>query len=275
MFLALLLALTACTDGGAKKVPPDPDAELRDARARLAVLAQATANGTYDAEYRFLQLPSNTAGTIRIRQAPPQYRIDIQSRGGASFFSLKTGTVSCSARNTTQGRKRTCFLVAKPGEPVPQLFDPGVQRLFRDAVADLAENPGNYLVTRVDAPPAATPTGTPTGTSSGTTAPLPPTTTPPATTSPSGTASPSGSTLPTGECFRVERTSANTKSPGTEAGFEDGTYCFAEEGVATSITVASGTLTLVILRGAPEANAFNPPAKVQELPAVSPSPSKK
>lgn len=245
MFLALLLLLTACTD---KKKAPDPDAALREARSRLAVLAGATANAAYDAQYRFVQLPSNTAGRIRIRQSPPQYRIDIIRKEGASFFALKTGVVSCSSKGT----KKTCYRVAGPGQEVPELFDPGVQRLFRDAVEDLAANPDDYLVTPIA--PSATPTVT-------------------ASTTRTPSATPSGSLpIPAAECFRVERTVA-TPDPGEESGFENGTYCFAEQGVATSITVDSGTLTLVKLLGPPTVNAFKPPAKVQRLPSLTPTPT--
>jgi hypothetical protein len=240
VFLVLLLAAVACTGGeDPKPVGPtfDPDAAQRDARARLAVLARATADGAYDAEYRFLQTDSKASGTVRIRQAPPRYRIDIQARRSASFFALMSGVVSCS----TKGTKESCFLVARPGEEVPSLFDPGVQRLFRDAVEQLAADPNAYLVEKVD-PPTPTPSAAP--------------------------------RIPAGECFRVSR-AASTPSPDQPAGFEDGTYCFAEQGVATSITVSSGTLTLVKLGGAPKAAAFKPPAKVQKLPDLSPTPSPK
>jgi hypothetical protein len=250
LLLALLLvALPACT--GDKKPVPDPDAPLKEARARLAVLAQATANGAYDAQYRFLQLPSNTAGVIRIRQSPPQYRIDIVSKDGASFFALKNGIVSCSSK----ARKKTCFLVARPGEEVPALFDPGVQRLFRDAVEELAANPNGYIVRRVEGVPTATPTSvTPTSVT------------------PTPSASPSLLPIPAGECFEVTRT-IQTPDPRQPSGFENGTYCFAEEGVATSIKVQSGTMTLVKLLGPPPAAAFKPPAKVQRLPDLTPSPT--
>lgn len=240
-FLALLL-LTACTE----KEKPDPGAALREARARLAVLAQATADAEYDAQYRFVQLPSNTAGVIRIRQSPPAYRIDIIRTDGASFFALPRGAVSCSSKGT----KKTCYRVSGPGEEVPELFDPGVQRLFRDAVEDLAANPGDYLVTKVDATPAATGSAPPT----------------PA-------ATPSGSLpIPPAECFRVERT-AGTPNPTEEVGFENGTYCFAERGVATSVSVDSGMLTLVKLLGPPPAAAFKPPAHIRDLPKLTPKPT--
>lgn len=251
--LTALLALSACTSG--KK--PDPNAAVARNRARLALLAQATADNSYDASYTFVQSPSNASGLIRIRQVPPQYRIDVISKSsGASFYALTTGTVSCSQKSF----KKTCFLVARPGEEVPALFDPGVQRLFRDAVEDLAANPGDYLV-NLTAPPSGseTPTATPTVT-------------------PSVTPSASGAVLlpiPAGECFAVTR--ASGAPPASEkGGFEDGTYCFSDQGVATYIAVASGTLTLTRLAADPPPKAaFKPSAKVVKLPDLTPTPTPK
>ena len=247
--MLLLLAL-ACTKGDPSPTPSgDPEAA---ARGRLAVLAQKTADGEYDATYRFVQRPSNATGSIRIRQVPPQYRIDVTSKGTASFLSLTTGVVSC----TVKAQGSTCFLVARPGEEVPALFDPGVQRLFRDAVEELAKNPNGYRVSEFT-PPLDT------------SEPTPPVTLTPQ--SPGATPTPSPEPLPVGVCFSVERLA--TPSPGTvAAGFEDGTYCFAERGVATRIEVKSGVLELVALGGAPDATWFAPPARVQQLPALSPTP---
>jgi hypothetical protein len=255
LLLAGLLLVSGCSEDKKAK-EPEGERALREARGRLAVLAQATANGVYDATYRFVQKPSNHTGVIRIRQQPPQYRIDITARDSASFFSLTTGTVSCSQKVQKKKKAKTCFLVAKPGEAVPALFDPGVQRLFRDAVQDLASNPTDYTVTTTT-PPSAPPTTSAT---------------------PSGTPAPSRSAapLPTGECFLVTRA---TEAPATQ-GFEDGTYCFAESGLATSIAVSSGTLTLTEVGGTPHPDAFKPTgiAKVQKLPELTspkPTPSKK
>lgn len=235
ILLAALLVLPACTDSKPKK--NDGDDAKNAARGRLTVLAQATADGSYDATYSFVQQPSNATGTIRIRQDPPQYRIDVTSKSTASFLSLTTGVVSCTIKLP---RGTTCFLVARPGEEVPALFDPGVQRLFRDAVTELAEHPTDYDVTALPA------------------------------TSDSPSAAPSG--VPTGECFLVKRT-ASPATPG--AGFEDGTYCFAEQGIATRIEVESGLLTLKSLGGPPHVNWFTPPATVQQLPSLSATPSPK
>jgi hypothetical protein len=237
--LVLVVAALALV-AGCEKDKADPDAALRAARGRLAVLAQATANGSYDATYRFVQRPSGTAGTIRILQSPPQYRIDVVSKNSATYYSLTSGIVSCSHRGT----KKTCFLVARPGEDPPALFDPGVQRLFRDAVEDLAANPTDYTVRAVPFPSDSV--------------------------SPSTTPSPSATPLPTGECFLVNRAA----SPAPDAGgFEDGTYCMSEQGVATYIDVSSGTLTLTKLGDPPDARAFKPSAKVQKLPDLTPTPT--
>jgi hypothetical protein len=261
--LAALALLPGCTDSPKPKRPA-PGEEEAAARGRLAVLAQKTADGGYDATYRFVQRPSNATGTIRIRQEPPQYRIDVTSKGTASFFALTSGVVSCTIKVP---KGTSCFLVSRPGEEVPALFDPGVQRLFRDAVEELAKHPADYRVTRVGGP-APTPgtsetappaTGTPTATGSAT-APAP---------SASGTPG-----LPAGECFRVERLASAEPSPGTAAaGFEDGTYCFAERGIATQIEVASGVLELTAIGGEPHPNWFIPPAGVQRLPELSASPT--
>lgn len=247
--------LPACTDSKDPK-PGEADV-LAAARGRLAVLAQATADGAYDATYRFVQKPSNATGSIRIRQNPPQYRIDVTSKTTASFMVIAQGVVSCTIKVP---KGTTCFLVAKPGEEVPALFDPGVQRLFRDAVIELAEHPTDYVVVESahpDEPGPSVSSAQPDG--------LTP------------TPMPSGSPLPLGQCFSVER--VKTASPSTiRGGFEDGTYCFAEQGYATRIEVASGVLELVSLGGAPHENWFKPPATVQKLPdlpaSATPTPSK-
>jgi hypothetical protein len=224
------------------------------------VLAQATADGEYDAVYRFVQHPSEAVGVLRIRQVPPRYRIDVTSKGQASFFALDTGVVSC----TVKARATSCFLVAKPGEEVPPLFDPGVQRLFRDAVEDLARHPSDYRIRIVEPSPTTTVSPTPAPTTVAPTGSPAPT--------PTLTAS-SPPPLPTGVCFAVERLSTAPPAPGTTAaGFENGTYCFAEEGVATRIEVQSGVLELVGMGGEPNSTWFIPPAKVQQLPALTPTP---
>jgi hypothetical protein len=251
--LAVLLTCLALAAGCTKDAPPRPDEDpneaARQARGRLAVLAQATANGAYDATYSFVQRETKASGVIRIRQRPPQYRIDVLNADDtASFFALENGFVSCS-RNP---KKKTCFLVARPNEQVPALFDPGVQRLFRDAVSDLATNPTAYTVTVV---PPPTPTASPS----------------PSASPSASSATPAPSAL--GECFQVTKTEA-VPTPTGRGGFENGTYCFSEErGVATLVDVASGTLTLTKVGAAPGDKAFEPITKVLKLPELTPTPT--
>jgi len=128
LVLLLVLTLPACKKDHTPAPTPDPNA----ARDRLAQLADLTAKASYDATYKFAQRGGGGRGTVRIRQAPPQYRIDIATKDVASFYYLRTQVISCSQKGT----KKACFLVARPGEEIPSLFDPGVQRLFRDAVID-------------------------------------------------------------------------------------------------------------------------------------------
>jgi hypothetical protein len=233
LLLALVLLAPACKHN---TTPPaaTPTDDLAAARARLAVLAQATASGIYDATYVFVQQGTNARGTIRIRQRPPFYRIDIARKDTASFFSLHRGIVSCSRK----GKKKSCFLVARPGEEVPALFDPGVQRLFRDAVEDLAAHPDEYAVSRLPGPPSAS-------------------------------SSPAALGVAPGECFLVNRPKPTaTTAPRTRVGFENGTYCFTQDGMATLIDVNSGSLTLVKVGPAPTMAAFKPITTVVKLPTL-------
>ncbi len=245
--------MSGCT--GDKESEPSPSPSPADARARLAELAQATANATFDATYSFGERASGKRGTMRWRQGPPRYRLDIEITRTAAFFALPTRYVSCSKK--VKGSGWSCFLVARKGEVIPELFDPGIQRLFHDAVADLAANPEDYQVTAI---PAPSPTPTVSATSSGT---------------PSASPSPSG--LPAEECFHVDRLSSPSPTPGANAreGFETGDYCFAEQGVPTRFDVATGLLILTKIGPKPNLKSFTPPAKVVTLPKLSPSPKPK
>lgn len=235
LLLVLLLVLVpACTTHKKTVVPPDPDA----ARNRLAQLADLTAKASYDATYKFAQRGTGARGTVRIRQVPPQYRIDIATKDVASFYYLRSQVISCSQK----GAKKACFLVARPGEEIPSLFDPGVQRLFRDAVVDLAAHPADYTVSVV--PP-----------------------TPP-------TATPAPSPVLANECFLVNRAPATASAAPERAGFENGTYCFGTEGIATLIDVSSGSLTLLSVGAPPTSAAFKPITTVTKLPNLSPTPKK-
>lgn len=73
------------------------------------------------------------------------------TRAGATSVLITTGTgsVSCQVAATT-----TCLKVAGPGQPVPELFDPGLQRVFTDDLTGLADGRGGPVAAA--APVAAT-----------------------------------------------------------------------------------------------------------------------
>lgn len=229
----LLLGAAACTNGTDPQATPSPTAPpLTAAQERLAELAQAAATSTYDATYAFSAPATKRSGTIRIFSRPPDLRVDVAQQGTrALYFSTSDGTISC----TVKPRKQDCFLVAEPGEPVPSTFDPGVQKLFTDAVAALAADPAGYDVAEL------------------------------------ADRTKSGA-LPAAECFQVDR--VVVPSPGTDAtGFEDGQYCFAERGMLTSVRVQTGTLSLRAIGPVPDNGDFRPPVPPKRLPSLTPTPT--
>lgn len=233
--LAVLAAGCVRADTGPAAAPGEA---LSPAQRQLAELAGLAAAAEYDVTYD-LAATTGDRGTIRIVAAPPSYRVDVALGGEPSTFIERAGTVvSC----TRKAGRAACVLVARPGEPVPPLFDPGVQRLFTEAVADLAANPERYDVTAA---------------ASGRPAPAPPAT-----------------------CFDVRRI-GSTASPSAVAadqtdptGFETGQYCFGADGVLTRLAVSTGTLTQRSRGPAPSADAFDPPATpvaLPDLPTASPT----
>ncbi|HVF19569.1 MAG TPA: hypothetical protein VNA14_04935 [Mycobacteriales bacterium] len=231
----LTLALTSCRGGDPAPPQVEPSDSLSAPQQRLAELAGLAAAASYDVTYA-LTAASGDKGTIRIVAAPPSYRVDVTLGGEPATFIQRDGTVTSCTR---KAGRASCFLVARPGEPVPDLFDPGVQRLFSDAVAELATHPDDYAVESIPAESA-----------------------PPA---------------DQGECFDVRRvaasTSASTAPAADPTGFETGQYCFGPDGVLTRLDVTTGTLTLESRGAAPTESLFVPPATpvaLPDLPSASP-----
>ncbi|MCA1824527.1 MAG: hypothetical protein LC640_09755 [Frankia sp.] len=230
---AALLLATACRH---QAPAPEPVA-LTAAQQHLVAVAQAAASATYTATYSFAEPATKDTGTIRIAAAPPQYRVDIATAGKtATFIASRRGTYSCASSRAAT-KKPTCLLVARPGEPVPDTFDPGIEHLFSDAVIELAGNPTHYSVAEL-APRVG------------------------------------GGAVPFARCFRVNRSGSAQPSPVNDpAGFETGDYCFADQGVLVSARVATGTLLLIRLGPAPAAREFTPPAPAAVLPSLPAGPS--
>jgi len=247
--------LLGCSSGGTDEPGPRPSSTtsggLTQAQQQLAGLAGLAAAASYDATYD-LDARTGDTGTIRIVALPPSYRVDVTLRGAEpSIYIQKSGTVvSCRLKTG----KPSCFLVARPGEPVPEIFDPGVQRLFSDAVADLGANPAGYLVDVIPSEPLAVGT-------------VPATCFDVRRAGPS--ASPSASPDP----------SPSTANPVDPTGFETGEYCFADDGLLTRVAVSTGALVLKSRGAAPTLKLFDAPAKPAALPdlataAASPTPTR-
>lgn len=239
---AFCLLLAIGCDGSPAPAPSfDPPSEtpsaaptLSDDQKDLARLANKVVHTRYDAVYTFEAPATKDTGSLRILASPPNYRVDITNRGTTSIFLVtRTRTVSCSI---TRQNKRSCFLVARAGEEVPDLFDPGVQHLFSDAVADLGKNPLSYVVTRA-----------------------------------ANIRLPGG--LPDGFCYDVDRVEPVVGED--PVGFETGRYCFAERGVMVLLAVKTGRITLKKLGPPPVAALFQPIAPVAALPDLSASPTPK
>lgn len=238
--VAVLLAV-GCTGDSAQPTPsPSATGGPSAAQQRLAELASKTVTASYDATYDFEAKTAGGKGSIRILALPPNYRVDVISgESTAQFYEIETGVVSCFV---TKGKPATCVQAAKKGEPVPDLFDAGAQRLFTSGLEALAANPQGYDVRALPDAPAA-------------------------------------NGQPVGTCFHVERLAdLQTVSPGTVTpegeGFESGDYCFDQAtGVLTSAKVTSGTLTLTKLGSTPTAKDFQPPAKPVPLPSSSVTPT--
>jgi hypothetical protein len=245
LLAALATLAGACNDDPKQAEPtpsPTPSVSLSPTpspeQAELARLAGLTAKLRYDATYNFVAPATKDSGAIRIVAAPPYFRLDIGTGGTVAIFIVSPSrTVTCNIKGT----EKSCFLVAGKGEEVPDLFDPGIQRLFSDAVRDLAANPLNYTVS------TASPLDLP-------------------------------GKLPTGTCFEVSKEAGAPGGVGPEdpTGFETGRYCFARNGLLTSLAVSTGRMTLRKIDKVPALSAFNAVAPVKTLPKLpSPTPTPK
>jgi hypothetical protein len=148
-------SLAACTSGGSGGPSPNPS-QAADQLQRLARLGQQQ---SYTAIYTLQQTAPPSTVVVQVGHTPTEYRLNLQT--GTSVSTLihnATGTYSC---RTTVGRPATCFIVAKPGSPVPALFDAG-QKVWSEYLVEFATNTSAYLVTPAGTSPATSvlPAGT-------------------------------------------------------------------------------------------------------------------
>lgn len=154
VLLAALAALTLTTcsgsGGGATgtatptATAPPTASPAAGAADELATRAAAGLAATYTATYR-LAAPGKPVVDVRIYRDPARYRVDLVT-GPSTAILIGTDTASYSCQ--VAGAKRTCFQVATGGQPLPTLFDPGVQHLVTDYLAALSRDRGGYQVAR-------------------------------------------------------------------------------------------------------------------------------
>ena len=155
----LALTLAGCSsssgpDAFSSQRPSPSTSPSPTAAERLTALATAAVGATYSASYA-LTAEDGSKASVTTDHLPTGYRVDIASgKAVASLIGSSTGTVACQ----TESGKSTCFSVAGAAQPVPALFDAGVQHVFTDYLGALAKDIGSYEVQATEASPAPPPT---------------------------------------------------------------------------------------------------------------------
>ncbi len=141
-----LPALAACSGGDdaaprrttstspSASATPTPPEELLSGLAAKGVAALFTGTYTLDSVD-----PKQADAKVTIYRLDSSYRVDVARKGATSILmTTKDGLVSCQV----QGSRRTCLLVGDAAKPPPDLFDPGLQRLFTTDLVALARGEG-------------------------------------------------------------------------------------------------------------------------------------
>lgn len=113
-------------------------------QADLAALAKVGVTASWTGTFSFT--PSNpltAPSTVRIYKKAADYRIDIASSNATTLFmTTPQGYVSCQLGSTS----RICLLVGPLNKPIPNVFDPGLQRIITTDMSTLASAPAGVTV---------------------------------------------------------------------------------------------------------------------------------
>jgi hypothetical protein len=224
-----LSALLAACGGGSAAAPPSSptsDAPLSQTARDLQQYAAASRDSQFVASYTAQLAGKRTAAVGVFLQSATRYRIDV--REGTTTTSLYSTARGSSVCTVATGKAPVCFLVAKPGQPIPAQFDAGVQRIFTRDLPQLAANPRAFSITEDTALPAAP-------------------------------------GLAAARCFAIK---ATTTDSALAAGVDLGTYCLSMSGPPRALTFVSGTLSLTKNAGKPTAANFVLPAAARALPST-------
>ncbi|HET6816712.1 MAG TPA: hypothetical protein VFH66_05740 [Mycobacteriales bacterium] len=150
--LAFASALSACSGSEPATVKrPTPtvtptSTATTPAGEQLQALAQAGLRASYRATYLVRQDRKGHRADWRVAHTPAALRIDVVTHDQtATLIVGPKGAFSCAR----SGHRRACFLVAKPGRPVPAPFNHAPQALFTSDLKSLAEHAGSYDVAAV------------------------------------------------------------------------------------------------------------------------------
>jgi hypothetical protein len=156
---ALLLTGVAACSGAPETVPlpasaGPSQAAAGDARDSLAAKAALAMDKAYAALYSLDDgngQPRNVVATVG---RDGTWRVDVS--GGAlggtadvTIASTAAGVFQCTLGSQSNPITSTCVKVAKPGKPVPDAYDPKVQRLFRQWLPVFTDRQAALAVTQV------------------------------------------------------------------------------------------------------------------------------
>ncbi|WP_249999907.1 hypothetical protein [Actinoplanes sp. M2I2] len=154
----LLTGVAACGGAPEAAAPPSSSAPTgpaaSDARESLAARAALAMDKAYAALYSLDDgrgQPRNVVATVG---RDGTWRVDVS--GGAlggtadvTIASTAAGVFQCTLGSQSNPIASTCVKVAKPGKPVPDEYDPKVERLFRQWLSVFTDRQAALAVTEV------------------------------------------------------------------------------------------------------------------------------
>jgi hypothetical protein len=159
--LATLLVVTGCTSSGEGEGEPTPSAtpSAQPSPTRQALTGReraqqltALAPDSFDARYRLQSKGPRPDAAVRMRTKGDRFRLDITNGRRTAILSYAPrGVISCQIvrpKSAQDRRQRSCFLVSRRPAGLPELFDPQVQRLFRNTQRAITLKRADVIVTR-------------------------------------------------------------------------------------------------------------------------------
>jgi hypothetical protein len=158
----MIMGVAAC--GGESTATPGPSQSASlppagtndgpDGREDLAALAALAQDKAYAALYTFDDSNGRERNVVATVGADGTWRVDVG--GGAlggttdvSIVSIAAGVYQCTVASATNPVTPTCVKLAAAGKPVPDQYDPQVERLFRQWLPVFTDPQSALSVTEV------------------------------------------------------------------------------------------------------------------------------